>query len=60
MLHNNPTAAIKDLNAILRHLEKNRDLVLRYPKLHKDSLELKIYRDASFAGNDGTSRFFFF
>jgi hypothetical protein len=38
-------------------VHKNADVVLRYPKLDKESLRLRVYADASFASNrDETSQ----
>ena len=48
---------IKSLNSIVRHLKKTLGLILRYPKLDKESVSLLTYSDASYANiNDGTSQ----
>jgi hypothetical protein len=48
---------VKQLNKIVSHVHKNADVVLRYPKLDKESLRLRVYADASFASNrDETSQ----
>eukprot|EP00171_Calliarthron_tuberculosum_P001031 IDg1031t1 len=47
----------KNLNSILAHLAKLPVLPLRFPKLDKDTLSLKVYSDSSYANNpDGTSQ----
>jgi hypothetical protein len=48
---------IKQLNKTVSHVHKNPDVVLKCPKLNKDSLRLRVYADASFASNwDATSQ----
>jgi hypothetical protein len=48
---------IKQLNKTVSHVHMNPDVVLKYPKLDKDSLRLRMSADASFASNrDETSQ----
>lgn len=51
-----PGACVKALNAIHKHLRTVPDLPLRFPKLDRKTLQLRVYSDASFASNtDGSS-----
>ena len=43
---------INDLNKVIKHLRRNPSQVLRFHKLDKASLKLKVYADSSFANND--------
>eukprot|EP00170_Pyropia_yezoensis_P000149 contig_1145_g150 len=44
-------AAIKTLNGLVKHTKARRELVLRYPKLDRSTLHLRVYPDSSFANN---------
>ncbi len=46
---------VKKINAIVKHLKTNPDVTLKYPKLDKESLQLTVYSDASFATNKDLS-----
>eukprot|EP00171_Calliarthron_tuberculosum_P022950 IDg22950t1 len=45
----------KNLNSILAHLAKLPVLPLRFPKLGKNTLSLKVYSDSSYANNPDDS-----
>eukprot|EP00173_Palmaria_palmata_P005315 Plantae.Rhodophyta-Palmaria_palmata.ctg9188.p1 GENE.Plantae.Rhodophyta-Palmaria_palmata.ctg9188~~Plantae.Rhodophyta-Palmaria_palmata.ctg9188.p1 ORF type:complete len:200 (+),score=23.27 Plantae.Rhodophyta-Palmaria_palmata.ctg9188:260-859(+) len=42
---------MKNKNSSVRRLKNDADLSLRFPKLEKDSLHLRVYSDAYFAGS---------
>lgn len=44
-------AAIKTLKGLVKHAKARRELVLRYPKLDRSTLHLRVYSDSSFANN---------
>lgn len=43
--------AVKDYNTMVKRAKGGRDQALRYPPLDRDTLQLRAYADASFAGN---------
>jgi Reverse transcriptase (RNA-dependent DNA polymerase) len=43
---------INDLNKVIKHLKSYPSQALKYYKLDKDTLKLKVYADSSFANND--------
>jgi hypothetical protein len=52
-----PRLYTKKLNAIVLHLKKTVDRVLKFPKLDLSTLYLRVYSDASYASNsDGSSQ----
>jgi hypothetical protein len=52
-----PKTHIKRLNAVVNHLRKTIHQVLKFPKLDRKNLSLRVYSDASYANNsDGTSQ----
>jgi hypothetical protein len=52
-----PMSHIRRLNAVVTHLRKTIDQVLKFPKLDWNNLSLRVYSDASYANNpDGSSQ----
>ena len=55
--NDDPKTHIKRLNAVVNHLRKTMNRVLKFPKLDRNNLSLRVYSDASYANNsDGTSQ----
>lgn len=48
-------ACLKMANRVVRHLKKNREVKLRYRKLDTESLNIRMYADASYADNRDAS-----
>lgn len=46
---------IKAINRVVKHVKEHPTLPLKYQRLDKDSLKLKVYSDSSFANNDDHS-----
>ena len=46
---------LKEFNRAVKHAKATKDLCLRYTKLERESLHLRVYADASFASNDDLS-----
>jgi hypothetical protein len=42
----------RSLNKIIKHLQANPDIVLRYPRMDVKTLSLHVFSDAAFANND--------
>jgi hypothetical protein len=42
----------RNLNKIMKHLQTNSDMVLRYPRMDMRTLTLHVFSDAAFANND--------
>lgn len=47
--------AVRSLNALIKRAKAGRDLALCYPALERGALRLRVYADASFAGNPDLS-----
>jgi hypothetical protein len=52
IFNTNPSNYIKDLNQIIKYLQRTKDIYLKYPKLDINGLALHVFSDASFARND--------
>ncbi|GAB0494020.1 hypothetical protein MMPV_005309 [Pyropia vietnamensis] len=46
---------IKASNKATKHARATKDLILRYDSLERESLDVRVYDDASFASNDNLS-----
>jgi hypothetical protein len=55
--YGDPREYIKQLNRVIKHLTKVRDLPLRFPKLELSTLRLQVCSDASYTNNaDGSAQ----